>query len=112
MLDDLVRCGSREVHLLSCSPCLLLTAAPSRALIDEPIMLEARHLTPHCPVTLRAHMRCDEGDLWEALAHYHADGSGALNREGFYFAILIYRSFHIFIYLFSSYFYVNKNKEL
>ncbi|XP_061074725.1 acyl-coenzyme A thioesterase 3-like [Conger conger] len=54
-------------------------AAPSRALIDEPIMLEARHLTPHCPVTLRAQMRCEKGDLWEALAHYYADSSGVLN---------------------------------
>ncbi|XP_061075683.1 acyl-coenzyme A thioesterase 3-like [Conger conger] len=61
------------------APAPVLMAAPSRALIDEPIMLEARHLTPHCPVTLRAHMRCEEGDLWEALAYYYADSSGVLN---------------------------------
>ncbi|KAJ8358535.1 hypothetical protein SKAU_G00150600 [Synaphobranchus kaupii] len=63
----------------SSTPAPLLVATPTRALMDEPIMLEARHLTPHCPVTMRARMRCEDGDLWEALAHYSADGNGVLN---------------------------------
>ncbi|XP_036387775.1 bile acid-CoA:amino acid N-acyltransferase-like isoform X2 [Megalops cyprinoides] len=63
----------------SCSPAPLLMAMPTRALMDEPIMLEARHLPPHCPITIRARMRSEDGDLWEALAHYHADGRGVVN---------------------------------
>ncbi|XP_035245201.1 peroxisomal succinyl-coenzyme A thioesterase-like isoform X1 [Anguilla anguilla] len=61
------------------APAPTLMATPTRALMDEPVVLEARHLTPRCPVTVRARLRCEEGDLWEALAHYYADGNGVLN---------------------------------
>ncbi|KAG7477424.1 hypothetical protein MATL_G00069540 [Megalops atlanticus] len=62
-----------------CSPASLLMAMPTRALMDEPIMLEARHLPPHYSITMRARMRSEEGDLWESLAHYHSDGRGVVN---------------------------------
>ncbi|KAJ8412083.1 hypothetical protein AAFF_G00143500 [Aldrovandia affinis] len=60
-------------------PAPLLTATPTRALIDEPITLEARHLPLHCPITVRAHMHSEDGDLWEALSHYYTDWRGVLN---------------------------------
>ncbi|KAG5274462.1 hypothetical protein AALO_G00136580 [Alosa alosa] len=60
-------------------PAPLLTARPTRALIDEPISIEAHHLPSHRPITVRAHMTSEDGDLWEALSHYHTDAQGAIN---------------------------------
>lgn len=59
----------------------LLTAAPVRALIDEEISIEGHFLPPHCPVTACARMHCDDGDQWEAFAHYHTDADGTVNCE-------------------------------
>ncbi|CAB1315191.1 unnamed protein product [Coregonus sp. 'balchen'] len=56
-----------------CSPAPFLTATPTRALIDEPITLEGHHLPPHSPITVRAYMHNEDGDLWEALSHYNTD---------------------------------------
>ncbi|KAM3620997.1 uncharacterized protein V6R79_004672 [Siganus canaliculatus] len=61
----------------------LLTAAPTRALIDEQISIKGRFLAPHCPVTVCAQMHSEDGDLWESCAHYttKADGTINLNRD-------------------------------
>uniref|UniRef100_A0A3B4GQF3 Uncharacterized protein n=1 Tax=Pundamilia nyererei TaxID=303518 RepID=A0A3B4GQF3_9CICH len=48
----------------------LLSAAPVRALIDEQISIKGRFLSQNYPVTVRAQMHSEEGDLWEAFAHY------------------------------------------
>ncbi|XP_055726191.1 acyl-coenzyme A thioesterase 2, mitochondrial-like [Salvelinus fontinalis] len=63
----------------SCSPAPFLTAMPTRALIDEPITLEGHHLPPHSPITVRAYMHNEDGDLWEALSHYNTDWRGVVN---------------------------------
>ncbi|XP_056462609.1 acyl-coenzyme A thioesterase 1-like [Gadus chalcogrammus] len=60
-------------------PAPLLTARPSRALIDEQISIQGRFLPPNCPVTVRAHMHSEEGDLWEAFSHYNTDENGVVN---------------------------------
>ncbi|XP_070301773.1 acyl-coenzyme A thioesterase 2, mitochondrial isoform X2 [Salvelinus sp. IW2-2015] len=52
---------------------------PTRALIDEPITLEGHHLPPHSPITVRAYMHNEDGDLWEALSHYNTDWRGVVN---------------------------------
>ncbi|XP_029007502.1 peroxisomal succinyl-coenzyme A thioesterase-like [Betta splendens] len=67
----------------SCRPSPLLTAAPSRALIDEQISITGHFLPPHCPVTVCSKMHCDDGDQWEAYAHYttDADGTVSLSRD-------------------------------
>ncbi|XP_068449755.1 bile acid-CoA:amino acid N-acyltransferase-like [Clinocottus analis] len=57
----------------------LLTATPLRALVDEPISIKGRFLTPHCPVTVCAQMQSDDGDLWEAFAHYNTNADGTVN---------------------------------
>ncbi|XP_037644152.1 peroxisomal succinyl-coenzyme A thioesterase-like [Sebastes umbrosus] len=57
----------------------LLSAAPVRALIDEPISIKGRFLPPQCPVTVCAQMQSDDGDLWEAFAHYNTDADGTVN---------------------------------
>ncbi|KAM7422315.1 hypothetical protein PAMA_010402 [Pampus argenteus] len=57
----------------------LLTATPVRALIDEPISIKGHFLTPHSPVTLCAQMHCEDGDLWEAFAHYNTNADGTVN---------------------------------
>ncbi|XP_029947001.1 bile acid-CoA:amino acid N-acyltransferase-like isoform X1 [Salarias fasciatus] len=57
----------------------VLTAAPVRALIDEQISIKGRFLPPHSPVTVCARMHCEDGDLWEAFAHYNTNASGAVN---------------------------------
>ncbi|KAM8917006.1 bile acid-CoA:amino acid N-acyltransferase-like isoform 2-T2 [Spinachia spinachia] len=57
----------------------LLTAAPVRALIDEHISIKGRFLPPHSPITVCAQMQSDEGDLWEAFAHYNTNADGSVN---------------------------------
>ncbi|XP_038552440.1 acyl-coenzyme A thioesterase 1-like isoform X1 [Micropterus salmoides] len=57
----------------------LLTAAPVRALIDEQISIKARFLPPCCPVTVCAQMHSEDGDLWEAFAHYNTNADGTVN---------------------------------
>uniref|UniRef100_A0A672INZ6 Uncharacterized protein n=1 Tax=Salarias fasciatus TaxID=181472 RepID=A0A672INZ6_SALFA len=57
----------------------VLTAAPVRALIDEQISIKGRFLPPHSPVTVCARMHCEDGDLWEAFAHYNTNAGGAVN---------------------------------
>ncbi|KAM7401925.1 hypothetical protein PAMP_017202 [Pampus punctatissimus] len=57
----------------------LLTATPVRALIDEPISIKGQFLTPHSPVTVCAQMHCEDGDLWEAFAHYNTNADGTVN---------------------------------
>ncbi|KAI3369459.1 hypothetical protein L3Q82_007677 [Scortum barcoo] len=57
----------------------LLTAAPVRPLIDEQISIKAHFLPPHCPVTVCAQMHSEDGDLWEAFAHYNSNADGTVN---------------------------------
>uniref|UniRef100_A0A8C5EWU3 Acyl-coenzyme A thioesterase 1-like n=1 Tax=Gouania willdenowi TaxID=441366 RepID=A0A8C5EWU3_GOUWI len=57
----------------------LLTAAPVRALIDDQISITARFLPPSSPVTVCTRMHSEDGDLWEAFAHYNTDTSGTVN---------------------------------
>ncbi|KAM9361850.1 bile acid-CoA:amino acid N-acyltransferase-like [Symphorus nematophorus] len=60
-------------------PAPLLTAAPVRGLIDERISITGRFLPPHCPVTVCARMHSEDGDLWEAFAHYNTNADGTVN---------------------------------
>ncbi|XP_018554566.1 peroxisomal succinyl-coenzyme A thioesterase isoform X1 [Lates calcarifer] len=57
----------------------VLIAAPARALIDEQISIKGRFLPPHCPVTVHSQMHSEDGDLWEAFAHYNADADGTVS---------------------------------
>lgn len=59
----------------------MLTAAPVRALIDEQISIKGRFLHPHCPVTAYVQMHSEDGDLWEAFAHYNTKADGTVNCE-------------------------------
>lgn len=59
----------------------LLTATPVRALIDEQISIKGRFLSQNYPVTVCAQMHSEEGDLWEAFAHYTTNASGSINCE-------------------------------
>ncbi|XP_034022775.1 peroxisomal succinyl-coenzyme A thioesterase-like [Thalassophryne amazonica] len=60
-------------------PAPLLTASPVRALIDDPVCIGGKFLPPHWPVTVRALMHSDGGDLWESFAHYNTDAEGTIN---------------------------------
>ncbi|XP_017271285.1 bile acid-CoA:amino acid N-acyltransferase [Kryptolebias marmoratus] len=71
--------GSARWSSSSIRPAPVLTAAPARALIDEQISIRGGFLPPHCPVTVWARMHSDEGDLWEAFAHYNTNASGAFS---------------------------------
>lgn len=62
----------------------LLSAAPTRVLIDEQISIQGNFLPPHVPITAYAQMRCEDNDLWESFAHYHTDAHGTVNRELFF----------------------------
>ncbi|XP_076740058.1 peroxisomal succinyl-coenzyme A thioesterase isoform X2 [Maylandia zebra] len=57
----------------------LLSAAPVRALIDEQISIKGRFLSQNYPVTVCAQMHSEEGDLWEAFAHYTTNASRSIN---------------------------------
>lgn len=70
-------CGVRWSSGLNRLP--LLTAAPSRALIDEQISVQGRFLPPRRPVTLCAQMHSEDGDLWQSFAHYNTDADGTVN---------------------------------
>lgn len=59
----------------------LLTASPVRALIDDQISIKGRFLPPRCPVTVHAQMQSEDGDVWEAFAHYNTDASGTVSCE-------------------------------
>lgn len=59
----------------------VLTATPVRALIDEHISVKGRFLEPHCPVTVCAQMHSEEGDQWEAFAHYNTNADGTVSCE-------------------------------
>ncbi|XP_060925224.1 acyl-coenzyme A thioesterase 2, mitochondrial-like [Limanda limanda] len=63
----------------SCRPAPVLTAAPVRALIDEQIRIKGHLLPPSSPVTVCARMHSDDGDLWEAFAHYNTNADGTVN---------------------------------
>ncbi|XP_068172009.1 peroxisomal succinyl-coenzyme A thioesterase-like isoform X2 [Antennarius striatus] len=57
----------------------LLSAVPVHPLIDEQICITGCFLPPHYPVTLHAQMHSEEGDLWEAFAHYNTKADGTVN---------------------------------
>lgn len=59
----------------------LLTAAPTRVLIDEQISIRGHFLPPHSPVTAYAQMHCEDNDRWESFAHYNTDAHGTVNCE-------------------------------
>lgn len=65
----------------SYSPAPSITATPARPLVDEQIHIKADFLPGHFPVTVCAQMRSDDGDLWEAFAHYHTNAEGSVSCE-------------------------------
>ncbi|XP_030632320.1 bile acid-CoA:amino acid N-acyltransferase isoform X2 [Chanos chanos] len=73
------RCKAQVGLRTYCRPAPLLTASPTRALIDELITVEGCFLTPNSPITVRARMHSEDGDLWESLAYYYTDGRGTVN---------------------------------
>ncbi|XP_066564305.1 bile acid-CoA:amino acid N-acyltransferase isoform X2 [Amia ocellicauda] len=56
----------------------LLTATPSRALVDQPVEIGIWHLPPNKPFTVRSHLRSEDGDLWEAFSYYRSDQKGTV----------------------------------
>lgn len=65
----------------SYSPAPSITATPVRTLIDEHINIKAHFLLRHSPVTVCAQMHSDDGDLWEAFAHYNTSADGTVSCE-------------------------------
>ncbi|XP_075997234.1 bile acid-CoA:amino acid N-acyltransferase-like [Genypterus blacodes] len=65
--------------LSSCRQAPLLTVAPARAIIDEQISIKGHFLPSYLPVTVCAQMHSEEGDLWEAFAHYQTKADGTVN---------------------------------
>uniref|UniRef100_A0A3P8SG62 Uncharacterized protein n=1 Tax=Amphiprion percula TaxID=161767 RepID=A0A3P8SG62_AMPPE len=63
----------------SIRPAPVLTAAPVRALIDEQISIKGCFLPPNSPITLCSRMHSEDGDLWEAFAHFNTDANGSFS---------------------------------
>ncbi|KAK3536545.1 hypothetical protein QTP86_013744, partial [Hemibagrus guttatus] len=72
-------CAGSVRWTATCRSAPLLRATPSRALIDELIALEAHHLPPNSPVTMRAQMTCEDGHLWQSVSHYQTDDDGVID---------------------------------
>ncbi|XP_066566308.1 acyl-coenzyme A thioesterase 3-like [Amia ocellicauda] len=56
----------------------LLTAMPSRALVDQPIEMRIQHLPLDKPFTVRSRLLGEDGELWEAFSHYRSDQKGTV----------------------------------
>ncbi|XP_037688282.1 acyl-coenzyme A thioesterase 1-like [Choloepus didactylus] len=73
----------RPVALVSRAPAqraATVTLEPvGRCSWDEPVHITVRGLVPRQPVTLRASLRDEKGELFRARAHYRADGTGELD---------------------------------
>ncbi|XP_072308876.1 acyl-coenzyme A thioesterase 1-like [Eucyclogobius newberryi] len=63
----------------SLRPGPLLTSDPCRALMDEKMVIKGRFLPPRAPVTLCTQLYSEEGDLWQAHAHYNTDPQGSVD---------------------------------
>ncbi|XP_004485026.2 acyl-coenzyme A thioesterase 2, mitochondrial [Dasypus novemcinctus] len=63
-----------------CRTAATVTLEPAgRSRWDEPVRITVRGLAPGQPVTLRASLRDEKGELFRAHARYLADGSGELD---------------------------------
>ncbi|XP_026163891.1 bile acid-CoA:amino acid N-acyltransferase-like isoform X3 [Mastacembelus armatus] len=60
-------------------PAPLLSASPVRALVDEQIIIKGDFLPSHCPVTVCSRLCSEDGDVWEAFAHYNTNADGTIN---------------------------------
>ncbi|XP_011611535.2 peroxisomal succinyl-coenzyme A thioesterase-like isoform X1 [Takifugu rubripes] len=61
----------------SCLP--IISAHPSRALVDEKIKVCVENLPPGLPVTLHSLHHSEDKDYWEAFGHYISDHRGAVS---------------------------------
>ncbi|CAM9279698.1 unnamed protein product, partial [Lampetra planeri] len=59
--------------------CVKLSVQPSRALVDEEIVILVQNAPPSSQLTIHALHLCDDGHKWEAFAHYDADITGTVN---------------------------------
>lgn len=58
-----------------------LTATPASALSDEPVHIRATGLPPLQPVTLKASLKDEKGNLYQSKAFYQADEAGELDLQ-------------------------------
>lgn len=63
----------------SCLP--IISAHPSRALVDEKIEVCVENLPPGLPVTLHSLHHSEDKDYWEAFGHYISDHRGVVSGE-------------------------------
>lgn len=63
----------------SCSP--IISAHPTRALVDEKIKVCVENLPPGLPVTLHSLHHSEDKDYWEAFGHYISDHRGVVSGE-------------------------------
>ena len=57
----------------------LLSVAPTRALVDEKIKVMVEHLPPGQAFTLHSLHLSEDGDYWEAFAHYISTYKGTVS---------------------------------
>ncbi|XP_013885522.1 acyl-coenzyme A thioesterase 4 [Austrofundulus limnaeus] len=59
--------------------CVKLSVQPIRALVDEKFVILVQNALPGSKITIHALHRCEDGQHWQAFAHYVADTTGAVN---------------------------------
>ncbi|KAL2102599.1 hypothetical protein ACEWY4_001767 [Coilia grayii] len=63
----------------SMAVCPVLSAQPTRALVDEKLQIVARNLRPRQEVTLYSIHHTEDKDCWEAYGHYISDEHGSVS---------------------------------
>uniref|UniRef100_A0A3P8TYZ1 Acyl-CoA thioesterase 19 n=1 Tax=Amphiprion percula TaxID=161767 RepID=A0A3P8TYZ1_AMPPE len=56
-----------------------LSVHPSRGLMDEKFIILVQKALPGFQLTIHASYHCEDGNSWEAFAHYTADAGGTVN---------------------------------
>ncbi|XP_023152436.1 peroxisomal succinyl-coenzyme A thioesterase-like [Amphiprion ocellaris] len=59
--------------------CVSLSVNPSRGLMDEKFIILVQKALPGFQLTIHASYHCEDGNSWEAFAHYTADAGGTVN---------------------------------
>ncbi|XP_023125506.2 peroxisomal succinyl-coenzyme A thioesterase-like isoform X1 [Amphiprion ocellaris] len=59
--------------------CVSLSVHPSRGLMDEKFIILVQKALPGFQLTIHASYHCEDGNSWEAFAHYTADAGGTVN---------------------------------
>uniref|UniRef100_A0A3P8TT41 Acyl-CoA thioesterase 19 n=1 Tax=Amphiprion percula TaxID=161767 RepID=A0A3P8TT41_AMPPE len=77
-----IHCGHKGMDMFNMDKeqcCVSLSVNPSRGLMDEKFIILVQKALPGFQLTIHASYHCEDGNSWEAFAHYTADAGGTVN---------------------------------